>query len=104
VKVGVVAIHHPHPEHRNELIERVVRAAEVMRRTPGCLSVECWTTPVDDTLITTGQWESRSAVAEAFAAVRVAGVDFEYDERESRPREVLQLLATEGTSQKAGSR
>jgi hypothetical protein len=29
-----VAINHPHPEHRNELILRVQLAAEVIRRTP----------------------------------------------------------------------
>jgi hypothetical protein len=28
-----------------------------------------------------------------FAAVRTTGVDFDYDERESRPREVFKLVS-----------
>ena len=39
------------------------------------------------------QWESDQALAAAFSAVRAAGLDFDYDDRESRPREVLKLAS-----------
>ncbi len=44
-------------------------------------------------MVTTGQWESEQALTAGFAAVRTAGVDFGYDERESRPREVFKLIS-----------
>lgn len=93
MKVGLVAIHYPQAVHRAELVSRVRAAAEVMRQTPGCLSAECWTDPENETVVTTGQWESEAAMAAAFAAVQAADVDFDYDERERRPREVLRLVS-----------
>jgi hypothetical protein len=71
-KVGLVALHYPHPEYREEMISRVHRAAEIMA-TPGCLAVDCWVS--DDHQ----------------AAVPTAAVDFDYGERESRPRTVFTL-------------
>ena len=41
MKVGLVALHYPRPEYRDEMISRVRRAAEVMMTTPGCLAVDC---------------------------------------------------------------
>lgn len=93
MKVGLVAIHYPQAAYRAELISRIRAAAEVMRQTPGCLSVDYWTNPDNETVVTTGQWESEAAMAAAFAAVQAAQVDFDYDERELRPREVLRLVA-----------
>jgi len=42
MKVGLVALHFPRPEHWDEMISRVHRAAEVMAAAPGCLAVDCW--------------------------------------------------------------
>ncbi|MGH3601582.1 MAG: putative quinol monooxygenase [Pseudonocardiaceae bacterium] len=96
MSVGLVAIHHPRAETRDELISRVQKAAEIMSQTPGCQSAECWATATDDTIVTTGQWESDDAMAAGFAAVQAAGVDFDYDERESRPRNVIRLIEPRG--------
>ena len=93
MKVGLVAVHYPRPEHRDEMISRVHRAAEVMAATPGCLAVDCWVSETSQAVVTTGQWESDQALAAAFSAVRAAGLDFDYDDRESRPREVLKLAS-----------
>ncbi len=35
MKVGLVGIHYPRPEHRDEFIFRVRQAAEVLAATPG---------------------------------------------------------------------
>jgi quinol monooxygenase YgiN len=91
--VGLVAIHYPHDAHREELISRVKRAADVMRRTPGCLSAETWIDLANQTVVATGEWESDEALGRAFAAVESAGVDIEYDARGLRPREVLRLIS-----------
>jgi hypothetical protein len=42
VSVGVVAFHYPKPEYREELVQRVRRAAEVMATVPG-LGALTWT-------------------------------------------------------------
>jgi len=89
----MVAFHYPRREHRDEMLARVHRAAEVMAAAPGCLGVDCWLSDGDQAVVTTGRWESEQALAAAFAAVRAAGVDFEYDEREARPREVYRLAS-----------
>jgi len=59
----------------------------------GCLAVDCWVSEDHQAVVTTGQWESEQAMGVGFAAVRAAGVDFHYDERESRPRLVFTLAA-----------
>ncbi|MGH3967262.1 MAG: hypothetical protein ACRDTV_03865 [Mycobacterium sp.] len=43
--------------------------------------------------MTIGKWESEDAWKAGFAAVTAAGVDFEYDERESRPRDVFRMVS-----------
>ena len=91
MKAGLVAIHYPHVRHREEVILRAQRAAEVTRLTPGCLSVDCWLTSAGDAVVTTGRSESENALAASFAEAEAAGVD--YDERELRPREILRLVS-----------
>ena len=93
MKVGLVALHYPHPEHRDEMISRVSQAADVMAVAPGCLTVDCWVSEDGQTVVTTGQWESEQALTAGIAAVQTADVDFGYDERESRPREVFKLIS-----------
>lgn len=56
-----------------------------MAATPGCLAAECWLSEDHQAVVTVGQWESEQAMMAGFAAVRTTGVDFDYDERESRP-------------------
>ena len=91
VSVGLVAFHHPKPEYRDGLVQRVRRAAEVLATVPGCLDVGCWREEATGAVVTTGTWESKDALRAGFAAVVAADVDFDYDDRESRPREVFNL-------------
>jgi quinol monooxygenase YgiN len=92
MKVGIVAIHYPRPEFRDQLISRVQQAAEVMRATDGCLASDCWVNLSDETVVAAGQWDNQEALARSFDAVNAHGVDFGYDDRELRPTEVLRLL------------
>lgn len=89
MKAGLVAFHYPSDAHRAEFIARVQLAAEIMRPTPGCVSADCWVT--EDAVISTAQWESDDARASSFAIARAAGVDFDEDDREIRPRKILHL-------------
>ncbi len=88
----LIALHYPKLEHREEMVRRLRRANEVVLSTPGCLGSEVWLT--DDAVVTIGTWETKAQSQGSFAALKQAGVDWEYDERESRPRMVYALVET----------
>lgn len=91
--VGFLAIHYPRAAHRDQFISRVQHAVEVLRSTPGCLAADCWVGVTGDTVVSTAQWDSEGAQASSFATAKEAGVDFDYDERERRPREIFRLVS-----------
>ena len=91
MSVGLVAFHYPKPEYRGELVRRVRHPAELMATIPGCLDVSCGQDEATGAVATTGKWESKDALRAGFAAVAAAHVDFDYDGRESRLREVFNL-------------
>lgn len=90
---GVVAFHYPRPEHRDELVQRMRAAAEVMKTVEGCVEASVWEVREGEALVSTGTFESEQASARAAGAVLEAGIDFEYDQRELRPREVHYLVS-----------
>ncbi|GAA2901280.1 antibiotic biosynthesis monooxygenase family protein [Nonomuraea rubra] len=91
MKVAMVAHHYPRAEHREEFVARVHRVAEVFRGTPGCLSAEAWL--AGEAVVSIVRWESQEASAASLVAAQgAAGVDIAFDERESRPREIVQLV------------
>jgi quinol monooxygenase YgiN len=90
--VGLVAAHYPKPEHAAEMLERVRAAAEVLIGTPGCLEASCWRES-NGAVVTIGKWDSEAALKAGFAAVATADVDFDYDDRESRPRDVYRIVS-----------
>jgi quinol monooxygenase YgiN len=90
--VGLVAIHYPDPDHFAGFVARVQQAVEMMRHVPGCLAADCWVTATGEAVVSVAQWESEQTQAESFAVARAAGVDFAYNEREARPRQVLRLV------------
>jgi quinol monooxygenase YgiN len=94
VTVGFLAIHYPHPSHHDDFISRVQHAVEVLRSTPGCLSADCWLPETGESVVSTAQWESEAAQASSLAIAKAAGVDFDYDEREVRPREIFGLVSS----------
>jgi heme-degrading monooxygenase HmoA len=90
--VSLVAIHYPHAPHYAEFVARVQHAVEVMRPLPGCLAADCWVTATGEAVVSITQWESEEAQAASFGVAKAAGVDFDYDEREARPRQILRLV------------
>ena len=90
--VGLVAVHYPDADHTDEMVHRVHAAADVLMATPGCLEATSWRESVG-AVVSIGKWESEDALKAGFAAVAAAGVDFDYDERESRPRDVFRMVS-----------
>jgi quinol monooxygenase YgiN len=90
--MALVAFHHPKPEHREELVQRMRAAAEVMRTVEGCSDASVWEARESAALVSTGTFASEQAWQQAVRAVLEAGVDFDYDERESRPRDLYILV------------
>ena len=85
-------MHYPKADHADEMVDRVRAAADVLIGTPGCLEATCWRES-GGAVATIGKWESEHALKAGFAAVAAAGIDFEYDERESRPRDVFRIVS-----------
>lgn len=92
MKVGMVAIHYPVVEHHARFVARVQQAADVIGSTPGCLSADCWSTSAG-AVVSTAQWETTDAMRNSFRLAEAAGVDFSFDEREGRPREIHHLVS-----------
>jgi quinol monooxygenase YgiN len=94
VTVGFLAIHYPHPSHHDDFISRVQRAVAALRSTPGCLGADCWLPDTGDAVVSTAKFASEAAQASSLATAKAAGVDFDYDEREVRPREMFRLVSS----------
>jgi hypothetical protein len=90
--VHVLAFHYPAPEHRTEMVERIKRAVDVMRDNPGFVDANCWLEEDGDAVVATGTFESKEQWLQAMRTVADAGIDFDYDERELKPRQVQLLL------------
>jgi heme-degrading monooxygenase HmoA len=92
VTVGLVAVHYPKADHAAEMVDRVRAAAEVLAGITGCEEASCWRES-GGTVVTIGKWESEDALQAGFAALATAGVDFDYDDRELRPRDVFRIVS-----------
>jgi hypothetical protein len=87
----LVAFHYPREEHRQDLLQRLNRAAEIMKRAPGCIDVEVWKEVRSGALVTTAKFESQETCMTALQTTAKA-TDIQFDEREERAREVYNLV------------
>lgn len=92
MKIGIVAVHYPKDEHRQEFVRRVSAAADAVGASAGCLAADCWVT-AEGAVVSTAQWVDENAMWSSFAAAEAAGVDFTYDDREARPRDIMRLVS-----------
>jgi hypothetical protein len=87
----MIAFHYPKREYDREMVGRLDRAAELMKRAPGCTDVEVWREQGSGALVTTARFESRDACTAALRATAQA-TDIQFDEREERAREIYNLV------------
>lgn len=86
----MIAFHYPKREYDSEMIGRLTRAAEFMKRAPGCIDVEVWREEARGALVTTARFENRETCMAALQATAKA-TDIKFDEREERTREIYNL-------------
>jgi heme-degrading monooxygenase HmoA len=87
----IVAFHYPKAEYRDELHQRLERAAEIMRTAPGVIDVEVWKEETSGALVSTARFDSRASCMNALQTTAKA-TDIRFDEREERAREVNYLV------------
>ena len=92
VAFRVLAFHYPRSEHRQEMVERITRAAAVMARCPGFVAADCWFEADGDAVVAVGTFQSEEDWRRAMHAVAGADIDFDFDERERQPRRVQLLV------------
>jgi len=71
-----LTIHHPKPEHRDEVLLSMERVGEVMRGAPGLLQIGPWKEQEGNRLFGIAIWESREAfdrALEQFSSAARAG-------------------------------
>jgi Antibiotic biosynthesis monooxygenase len=86
-----LVVHHPKPEHRDELMHSMVERAELMAETPGFIEAGPWQVVDDQRIVGISRWESQ----EAFLAAVPPGFGVstsDVHEWETRPREVFHLM------------
>jgi len=88
----VLAFHDPEPGYRQEMIERIERAAEVMASCGGFVDADCWLDEDDEAVVAVGTFESKEQWLAAMRVVAGADLDFDFDEREREPRRVHLLI------------
>ncbi|HYM83926.1 MAG TPA: antibiotic biosynthesis monooxygenase [Candidatus Dormibacteraeota bacterium] len=84
-----LAIHHPKPEHAEDLLAAMTRFGATLATVPGMLGASAWAG--DDRIVAMSVWESRERFLEARSAMGEAIADVPFERWEARPRELLGL-------------
>ena len=87
-----MAIHHPRPEYRDDLLRWMQRVGAALRAQPGLLLLGDFDDPANGRIVAVSIWESeghfRTGSAQAFASL---GAQAPYDLWETRPLEVVTI-------------
>ncbi len=92
-----LAIHHPKPEHVDDLLAAMTRFGKVLATTEGVLHASAWR--AGDQIVAISIWESRDRLLAARSVTAAAIADVPFASWEARPRELLTLdeVATAGS-------
>ena len=98
-----MVIHHPKPEHRDDLTRSMVERAELMAATPVSSKPARGRLRDDERIVGIARWESREAFLEA-VPLGFGAPTTEVHEWETRPREIFHLESRPSTQSAQGSR
>ncbi len=95
----LLAIHHPRPEHRDDLVDAMRDFQPALRGCEGLLDVRVWTEAADDPrIVALSTWESTEALTAAMPTMAAALAEVPFDEWERRPRELMTLTPVDELS------
>lgn len=96
-----MAVHHPKPEHVDDLVGAMTRFGGVLASTDGVLHASAWR--ADEQIVAISIWDSRDRFVAAGPALAAAIADVPFGAWEARPRELLMLdeVATADVSGRA---
>lgn len=84
-----LAIHHPKPEHVDDLVRAMTQFGSVLASTEGMLHASAWRG--DEQIVAISIWDSRDHLVAAGPTMAAAVADVPFAAWEARPRELLTL-------------
>ena len=91
-----LAIHHPRPDHADDLVRAMTQFGDRLGSLPGMLQATAWHD--EHSILALSIWRSRDDLAAARPAMAAAIADVPFDDWEERPRELFGLDELPGIS------
>jgi heme-degrading monooxygenase HmoA len=86
-----LAIHHPKPEHIDDLLASMHRVDEAAQGAPGLIQIGAWRDQGSDRLVGLALWESAEAFQASVERIFQAVADDPFDQWLLQPPDVLHL-------------
>jgi heme-degrading monooxygenase HmoA len=86
-----LAIHHPKPEHTDDLLASMRRVDEAAQGAPGLIQIGAWRDQRSDRLVGLALWESAEAFHASVERIFQAVADDPFDQWLEQPPDVFHL-------------
>jgi heme-degrading monooxygenase HmoA len=86
-----LVVHHPKPEHSDDLLASMQRVNATAQDAPGLIQIGTWRDQRSDGLIGLAVWESQEAFQASAERIFEAVADDPFDQWEQRPPDVFHL-------------
>lgn len=90
-----LAIHHPRPDHVEDLLTAMRKLGHAMGAADGLIEATAWKEKDGKRIVATSAWESEAAFREAGPVIGAAIKDVPFSDWEEKPRELFRLVELE---------
>ena len=87
-----LAIHHPKPEHTDDLLASMLRVDQAAQGAPGLIQIGAWRDQRSDRLVGLALWESAEAFHASVERIFQAVADDPFDQWLQQPPDVFHLI------------
>ena len=84
-----LALHHPKPEHLDDLLAAMQRLNDALQDAPGLLQIGAWRDESSTRIIAISIWESQQDFQGALGRIASVVANVPFGEWEERPRELI---------------
>ena len=84
-----LALHHPKPEHLDDLLTAMHRLNDALQDAPGLLQIGAWRDESSTRIVAISIWESQKDFQGASGRIASVVANVPFDEWEERPRELI---------------